>query len=178
MSDPLLSVHGLRKRFAVRRGLLMRTVAWVEAVRGVDLAVEAGETLGLVGESGSGKTTVGRCVLRLIEPDGGQVLFDGRSVLALDPGALRQLRREMQLVFQDPYASLNPRMTVGEALAEPLVVHGLAAGSAAEDRVTGLLTQVGLSAEHADNYPHDLSGGQRQRVAIARSLALDPRLLV
>ena len=178
MSDPLLSVHSLHKRFPVRRGLLMRTVDWVHAVRGVDLAVEAGETLGLVGESGCGKTTLGRCVLRLIEPDEGQVLFGGRSLLDLDPGPLRQLRRQMQLVFQDPYTSLNPRMTVGQALAEPLVVHDLAAGSEVEDRVTTLLTQVGLAAGHANQYPHDLSGGQRQRVAVARALALDPRLLV
>jgi len=174
----LLSVRDLHKRFAVRRGLLMRTVGWVHAVRGVGFDLAPGETLGLVGESGSGKTTLGRCVLRLLEPDEGQVLFDGRSVLELGDGPLRQLRREMQLVFQDPYASLNPRMTVGEALAEPLTVHGITPRGGAGERVGALLAQVGLAGEHAQHYPHDLSGGQRQRVAIARALALEPRLVV
>jgi len=174
----LLVVRDLHKRYAIRRGLLMRAAGWVHAVRGVGLELARGETLGLVGESGSGKTTVGRCVLRLVEPDRGEVVFDGRSILDLDPTSLRRLRREMQLVFQDPYASLNPRMTVGEALCEPLRAHGLCGRGEAGERAGSLLSQVGLPADLAGRYPHDLSGGQRQRVAIARSLALRPRLLV
>jgi peptide/nickel transport system ATP-binding protein len=178
MSAPLLQVRDLHKSFPVRRGMLLRVTGHVHAVRGVDLEVPAGETLGLVGESGCGKTTVGRCVLRLMEPDRGTVHFDGRSVLDMSAAELRALRTEMQVVFQDPYASLNPRMTVGQALGEPLVAHGLARGAAVGERVAGVLQRVGLDPALADRYPHDFSGGQRQRIAIARALVLRPRFVV
>ncbi len=178
MSPPLLQVRGLVKRFPVRRGLLRRAVGAVEAVRGVSFDIGGGRTLGLVGESGCGKTTTGRCVLRLLEPDGGSIVFDGQEITRLREARLRPLRRRMQVVFQDPFASLNPRMSVGQALAEPLAVHGIARGRAARDVVAAALERVGLSADHAARYPHDFSGGQRQRIGIARALVLDPRFVV
>ena len=178
MSRPLLRIRGLSKSFPVRRGLALRTVDRIPAVDGVDLEVASGETLALVGESGSGKTTVGRCVLRLIEPDGGTVEFDGQDVLALRGRELRALRRQMQPVFQDPFTSLNPRLSVAQALTEPLAVHGLARGAAARDRAASVLERVGLRADHLDRYPHEFSGGQRQRIAIARALVLEPRFVV
>jgi peptide/nickel transport system ATP-binding protein len=178
VSEPLLSVRGLRTWFPVRRGLLGRASAFVRAVDGVSFEIRAGETFALVGESGCGKTTVGRSVLRLIEPDAGEVRFDGRDVLALSGAELRRLRREMQLVFQDPYASLNPRLTVGEIVGEAPRAHGLARGSELEQRVSSLLERVGLSGRHAARYPHEFSGGQRQRIGIARALALRPRFVV
>lgn len=175
---PLLWVEGLAKRYPVRRGLLMRTAGWIDAAAGVSFGIEAGSTLGLVGESGCGKTTVGRCVLRLVEPDAGSVTFDGLAVLDQDEAAMRKLRRRMQIAFQDPYTSLNPRMTVGQALAEPLAAHGIARGSELEDRVAAALSRVGLDAGLGSRYPHGFSGGQRQRINIARALVLGPQFLV
>jgi oligopeptide/dipeptide ABC transporter ATP-binding protein len=178
MPEPLLEVRDLKKWFPIRKGLFTRVVGHVRAVDGVSFDLAAGETLGLVGESGCGKTTTGRCLLRLIEPTSGTVRFAGRDVTALDARELRALRREMQIVFQDPYSSLNPRLTIGSMLAEPLAIHQLARGAAARDRVAELLTLVGMSPDHARRYPHEFSGGQRQRLGIARALAVRPKLLV
>ena len=179
MSEPLLRVSNLKKHFPVLGGLLSREVGQVYAVDGVSFAVDRGETLGLVGESGCGKSTTGRCVLRLIEPTSGEIVFDGQSVTGLGGGDLRAMRRNMQLVFQDPFASLNPRMTVGAILGEPFIIHNLVtSASEREDRVASLLVKVGLKAEHMQRYPHEFSGGQRQRIAIARALILEPKLIV
>ena len=179
MSEPLLRVSGLKKHFPVLGGLLSRQVGTVYAVDGVSFAVGRGETLGLVGESGCGKSTTGRCVLRLIEPTDGEVVFDGQDVRGLGGNDLRAMRRNMQLVFQDPFASLNPRMTVGAILGEAFTIHNLASSAQErEARVAGLLVKVGLKAEHMRRYPHEFSGGQRQRIAIARALAVEPKLIV
>ena len=179
MSEPLLRVSNLKKHFPVLGGLLSREVGQVYAVDGVSFAVDRGETLGLVGESGCGKSTTGRCVLRLIEPTSGEIVFDGQSVTGLGGGDLRAMRRNMQLVFQDPFASLNPRMTVGAILGEPFIIHNLVtSASEREDRVASLLVKVGLKAEHMQRYPHEFSGGQRQRIAIARALAVEPKLII
>jgi oligopeptide transport system ATP-binding protein len=176
--EPLLEVRDLRKYFPVKRGVLGRVVAQVKAVDGVSFGVSHGETLGLVGESGSGKTTVGRCILRLIEPTGGEVVFENTDVLSLDSGGMRRMRRDMQIVFQDPYASLNPRMTVGTIVSEPLIIHGGLSTSERNDRVAQLLEKVGLSPDYRKRYPHEFSGGQRQRIGVARALATNPKFLV
>lgn len=175
---PLLRVEGLTKHFPVTRGLLGRTVGYVRAVDDVSFDIARGETLGLVGESGSGKTTVGRSILRLIEPTAGRVTFDGVDVRNAEAGELRRLRRSMQIVFQDPYSSLNPRMRVIDLVGEALEVHGLARGAGIETRVAELLTRVGLSPSAINRYPHEFSGGQRQRIGVARALALEPKLIV
>jgi oligopeptide/dipeptide ABC transporter ATP-binding protein len=177
MSAPLLEVRDLKKHFPVRRGLLSGEGSPLKAVDGVSFEIRRGETLGLVGESGSGKTTTGRAILRLTEPTSGEVRFNGEDVGAMDPEALRAFRRRAQIIFQDPYGSLNPRLTAGGAIREVLRVHGLAAGSEAA-RVAELLELVGLHPSHAGRYPHEFSGGQRQRVGIARALAVEPDLIV
>jgi oligopeptide/dipeptide ABC transporter ATP-binding protein len=175
---PLLSVRELTKHFPLKSGFLKRTTGSVRAVDGVSFDVAAGETLGIVGESGCGKTTMGRCILRLIEPTGGEIRFEGTDVRALDGGDLRRMRRNMQIVFQDPFSSLNPRMTVGAIVREGLTIHRLAEGSAADARVRQLLDEVGLRSEYASRYPHEFSGGQRQRIGIARALAVEPKFIV
>ncbi len=177
MTAPLLQVDSLVKHFPVRRGLFGRAQGAVRAVDGVSFELAAGQTLGVVGESGCGKSTLGRLVLRLLEPTAGRVTFDGTDLGTLDAAALRAQRRAMQIIFQDPFSSLNPRMTVGRILAEPLALHGLHAGRRTE-RVAELLQTVGLAPEHAQRYPHEFSGGQRQRVGIARALAVEPKLVV
>ena len=176
--DVILDVRDLRTHFPVRRGVFSRIGAWVRAVDGVSLAVRRSKTLGLVGESGCGKTTVGRTVLRLIPATEGTVLFDGIDVFGLGRKALRTLRRRMQIIFQDPVGSLNPRMTVGTIVGEALTVHGIARGRERNRRVGELLERVGLSASHMGRYPHEFSGGQRQRIGIARALALEPDLII
>jgi len=176
--NALVEVRGLKKHFPVRGGFLSRVRGHVKAVDGVSFWIRRGETLGLVGESGSGKSTTGRAILRLIEPTEGRVFYDGREVTAMGGEALRALRRDAQIIFQDPFASLNPRMTVGDAIREVLKVHGLARGDAAERRVRELLDMVGLLPSHANRYPHEFSGGQRQRVGIARALSVEPEFIV
>ncbi len=180
MSDtPLLSVRGLRKHFPITGGVLAREVGRVHAVDGVSFDIAEGETLGLVGESGCGKSTTGRCILRLLEPSGGEVLFRGQDVTRLDRKALRALRRDMQIIFQDPFASLNPRHTVGGIIGEALEIHNLGKTRAErEARIVELLETVGLRPDHMRRFPHEFSGGQRQRIGIARALAVEPRLIV
>jgi oligopeptide transport system ATP-binding protein len=175
---PLVVVSDLRKYFPVRAGLLSRHVGDVKAVDGVSFEIPAGQTLGLVGESGSGKSTIGRLILGLMPPSGGSVLFDGIDVTGLSRSRTRRLRKEMQIIFQDPYSSLNPRMTVGDIVAEPLRIHGLAHGREVAERVRELFVRVGLRPSHVHRYPHEFSGGQRQRVGIARALAVSPRFIV
>ena len=174
----LLEVEALKKHFVADRTLFGRPTAYIKAVDGVSFTVEAGKTLALVGESGCGKSTVSRLVLRLIEPDAGSIRFDGRDLLALDANALRAFRRDAQIIFQDPYASLNPRMTVNQILAEPLALHDLVPAARRRERVEELLRLVGLEPRFARRYPHEFSGGQRQRIAIARALAVEPKLVI
>ncbi len=176
--QPLLEVRGLKRYFEQQSGWLMRRRRVVHAVDGVDLTIWPGEVLGLVGESGCGKTTLGRCVLRLIEPTAGEITFAGRDLLHLDPAALRQARREMQIVFQDPISSLDPRFAVEESITEPLRTHTNMSRAERNEQALTLLREVGLDRQHMGRYPHELSGGQCQRVALARALVLHPRLLV
>ena len=177
-TETLLEVTNLKKYFPIKGGVFSRTIGFVYAVDDVSFTVNKGETLGLVGESGCGKSTTGRTILRLIEPTDGKIHFEGQDVTALDKNAMRSLRREMQIIFQDPYASLNPRMTVGSIIGEPLEIHKIARGSEKTERVASLLQKVGLRAEDMRKYPHEFSGGQRQRIGIARALALNPKLIV
>ena len=174
----LIVVEDLYKYFPITAGVFSRHVGDVKAVDGIDFSIKSGETLGLVGESGSGKTTAGRLILRLTPATRGKVIFDGRDVLTLGRTEVRSLRKEMQIIFQDPYASLNPRMTVGDIIGEPLAIHNIAKGKAAEARVQELLRLVGLQPYHANRYPHEFSGGQRQRIGIARALAVNPKFIV
>lgn len=179
MSAPLLEVKNLVKSFSIKGGILSREVGSVKAVADVSFAINRGETLGLVGESGCGKSTLGRCILRLIEPTAGQVFFDGRNILDLNREEMRLLRRRMQIIFQDPYASLNPRMTIGDIVGEPLRIHGLHSGRGERlKRVLQLLDLCGLRADAINRYPHEFSGGQRQRICIARALAVEPDFIV
>jgi ABC-type oligopeptide transport system ATPase subunit len=179
MNEPLLRVTDLHKHFPVRKGVLIeRTVDEVKAVDGVSFELEEGRTLGLVGESGSGKSTTGYCVLQLLKPTSGSIRFLGRELTVLGRGELRRMRREMQIVFQDPYSSLDPRMTVGNIVAEPLQVHGVGTRRARWKTVQELLEVVGFNPSYTNRYPHEFSGGQRQRIGIARALALNPRLIV
>ena len=177
-NQPLLEVNQLKKYFPVRSGLFSKVSAWVKAVDNVTFDIQPGETFGLVGESGCGKTTVGRTILRLMEPSGGEAIFEGDNIFDMDSKTLRAARRRMQIVFQDPYSSLNPRMTVGSIVGEPLLVHKLAKGQELTDRVYQLLNRVGLRPDHFPRYPHEFSGGQRQRIGIARALALKPKFIV
>lgn len=178
MSEVLLEVRNLKKYFPMRRGISRLGGGSVRAVDGVSLEVRAGETLGIVGESGCGKSTLGRSILRLLNPTGGVVKFAGRNILSLSRSQMRAMRREMQIVFQDPYASLNPRYTIYQTLSEPLEVHGLYDGPQRRHRVYSILERVGLDPSYASRFPHEFSGGQRQRIGIARALILQPKLMV
>ncbi|MFO1350264.1 MAG: dipeptide ABC transporter ATP-binding protein [Gammaproteobacteria bacterium] len=175
---PLLEVQALSKRFTVRGGFFSRATGWVRAVDDVSFTIAAGETLGLVGESGCGKSTVGKTILKLIAPDAGAIKLDGQDITAFDRRRMVAVRRQMQIIFQDPYAAINPRMSAGDFVGEPLAIHALAGGKKRESRVAELFRKVGLRAEQMRRYPHEFSGGQRQRIAIARALSLNPRLIV
>ncbi|MDW8146234.1 MAG: dipeptide ABC transporter ATP-binding protein [Roseiflexaceae bacterium] len=177
-SDTLLEVNNLVKHFPIKGGILRRTVAIVRAVNGVSFTIKRGETLGLVGESGCGKTTTGRTILRLEKATDGEVIFEGKDVLAASGSQLKALRRDMQIVFQDPYASLDPRMTIGESVAEGLTIHGIGSKAERRERVREVLAKVGMHPSHMERFPHEFSGGQRQRIGIARALVMNPKLIV
>jgi oligopeptide/dipeptide ABC transporter ATP-binding protein len=174
----ILRIEGLVKYFPIRAGLFKRQVGSIHAVDGVDLSIMAGETVGLVGESGCGKTTLSRTLIKLVEPTAGKIVFNGRDITGFRRRQMREVRREMQIVFQDPYASLNPRMTVRDIVSEPLRIHGHYSREEGRNRVNELLRTVGLSPEHANRFPHEFSGGQRQRIGVARALALNPQLII
>lgn len=183
IQPPLIEIRDLKKHYPIRRGLLKRTVGQVRAVDGVSFSIQPGETVGLVGESGCGKTTTGRCLIRLVEPTSGEILFrdgdrDALPVVQLDAAQLKLYRRQVQIIFQDPYSSLDPRMSVFDIVSEPLRIHNVYSGSELEDRVVNLLKAVGLQSHHMRRYPHAFSGGQRQRIGIARALALEPQMVV
>ncbi|HZJ08849.1 MAG TPA: oligopeptide/dipeptide ABC transporter ATP-binding protein [Trueperaceae bacterium] len=177
-ANTLLEVNNLRKYFPIRGGIFSRVVANVKAVEDVSFTVQRGEVVGLVGESGSGKTTVGRSILRLIEPTSGEVKFDGVDIVKVNKSTMREYRKKMQIIFQDPFASLNPRMSVGDIIGEAMTIHNLARGKEREQKVASLLERVGMSPNHMRRYPHEFSGGQRQRIGIARALAVDPEFIV
>jgi len=176
--DNLLEIRSLKKYFPIRGGIFSRVVANVKAVEDISFEIKKGEVVGLVGESGSGKTTAGRSILRLIEPTSGEILFNGVDVAQLSKAKMREYRKEMQIIFQDPFASLNPRMSVGDIIGEAMTIHNLARGKDKEQRVADLLEKVGMSPNHMRRYPHEFSGGQRQRIGIARALAVDPQFIV
>ncbi len=177
-NNTILKVENLKTWFPIKKGLLRRTVGYVRAVDDISFDVPSGSTFGLVGESGSGKTTAARTIARLIHATAGKVYFEGKDILQLPPPKLRKMRKDISIVFQDPYSSLNPRMTVGSIIAEPLKVHNISKGSELIDRIAMLLEKVGLSASHINRYPHEFSGGQRQRIGIARALALEPKIVI
>jgi oligopeptide transport system ATP-binding protein len=178
MNGPLLEVKGLKKHFPMKKGFFSTLKGYVYAVDGVNFTLAQGETLGLVGESGCGKTTLGRAILRLIEPTEGSILFEGKNILDMDVEKMRDLRREMQIIFQDPYSSLNPRMTVGGLIGEGLKNHNIGSPSERKDRIAAIMEKVGLRPEQINRYPHEFSGGQRQRIGVARALALNPKLMI
>ena len=174
----LVEVKNLKKHFPIKSGLLQRTTGWVKAVDDISFTIYQGESLGLVGESGCGKTTAGRTILRLVEPSDGSVIFNGTDVATVSKQDLKKLRQEMQIIFQDPYSSLDPRMPVGESIAEGLRIHTNKSAEERYDQVVQMLTRVGMRADHAKRYPHEFSGGQRQRIGIARALAVNPKFIV
>ena len=178
MTKPLLEVKNLKKYFPIRKGLLGNKISYVKSVDNVSFSINKGETLGLVGESGCGKTTTGRTVLKLYEPTSGEIIYNGIDIAPFKPSQIKEYRKKMQMIFQDPYASLNPRMTVGDIIGEPIDIHNLYTGNDRKDRIKYLLDRVGLNSEHANRYPHEFSGGQRQRIGIARSLAAQPEFIV